>query len=205
MKRHSFASHTPEESRHLSDLGHVIEGVILAFVGVLALLSAFNIAPWAATTWPSLILFAGFALLLLIYPRHPVSDWPAIWRDAQQRQHTIMAATICAAGAAELLKARYSALAYVWPLGLFVVGGLFLTHAQHGTGEAVRRAVWQHRLLGGTLVAAGLLHAAEIGMDSSLAGRLWPGLLLAAAAQLVFYREPAGAYEPDSSHGQHRS
>ena len=100
MKLHRFASHTPEERRRLSNLGHIVEGLLLGTVGLLALLGSFGIAPWASTLWPILILVAGVLLLLLIYPRHPLVDWPAIWRDAQQRQHTLMAMAIAVAGAA---------------------------------------------------------------------------------------------------------
>ena len=38
MKQHSFLSHTPEEMRQLSNLGHIIEGTLFAIVGLLALL-----------------------------------------------------------------------------------------------------------------------------------------------------------------------
>jgi len=38
MKMHRFASHTPEEMRRRSNLGHRVEGLLLAAVGVLALL-----------------------------------------------------------------------------------------------------------------------------------------------------------------------
>lgn len=35
MKQHSFVAHTPEEMRRLSNLAHIIEGVLLAIVGLL--------------------------------------------------------------------------------------------------------------------------------------------------------------------------
>jgi len=97
MKLHRFASHTPEERRRLSNLGHIIEGLLLGTVGLLALLGSIGIAAWASTVWSILILVAGVLLLLSIYPRHPLVDWPAIWQDAQQRQHTLMAVAIAIA------------------------------------------------------------------------------------------------------------
>jgi len=165
---------------------------MLAAVAVLAFLHNLSLGAWTAIAWPSLLLITGLLLLLLIYPRHPLSDWPAIWRDPQQRQHTIIAGAVAAAGAAELLQSRSSAWAYVWPAALLIVGILFLTHAQHGTGAAVERAVWKHRWLGATLMGAGLLRFIEI-----IGGVVlwWPLILLAAAVQLVLYREPAGAFE----------
>ena len=204
MKTHRFASHTPEEKRRLSNLGHIVEGLLLGAVGALALLTGIGIANWAATAWAILILVAGLLLLLLIYPRHPLSDWPAIWSDAQQRQHTIIAAAIALAGAAELLKGSVSLLAYVWPIVAILIGVLFMIHEQHGTGQAISQAVWQHRMLGVTIVIAGLLRLAEVTTAASLLAILWPLALLTAAEQLLLYREPEGAYEEgshDSGHG----
>jgi len=44
MKTHRFASHTAEEKRRLSNLGHLIEGLLLATVGILAILGNVGIA-----------------------------------------------------------------------------------------------------------------------------------------------------------------
>jgi len=148
-------------------------------------------------------LVAGVLLLVLIYPRHPLSDWPAIWHDPQQRQHTIMAAAIAVAGAAELLRGSNPAWAYVWPGATLLIGALFLTHTQHGTGAALIKAVRQHRILGITLILASLLRVAEIITGVSALAILWPLALLAAAVQLIIYREPEGAFEAEDSHAGH--
>ncbi len=92
----------PEIQGQLSNLGHWVEGLLLAVVGILALLNNVEGAGWAGIAWPILLLVAGILLLILIYPRHPRVDWPLIWNDSQQRQHTIMALAITVAGAAEL-------------------------------------------------------------------------------------------------------
>lgn len=203
MKQHRFASHTPEESRRLSNLGHVVEGALLGIVGGLALLSGLGVAPWAATAWQVLMLAAGIVLLLLIYPRHPPADWPAIWRDAQQKQHTLMAAGAAVAGATELLRRRGETWAYVWPAVACVIGGMFLIHAQHGTSEAAAKAVRRHRSLGLTIIAAGLLRAMEVSTGNGLLAILWPLALLGGAAQLFLYHEPEGAFETGDTHGGH--
>jgi len=111
MKRHRFATHTPEGMRRGSNLGHRVEGILLAAVGVLALLESLDFAAWASAAWPILILIAGMVLLVLLYPTHPFTDWPSIWRDPQQRQHTIMAAALALAGASELVQGSNPALA----------------------------------------------------------------------------------------------
>lgn len=203
MKQHSFVSHTPEEMRRLSNLAHIIEGVLLAIVGLLALLGNVNTFQWASTAWPLLILIAGIVLLFLLYPLHPISEWGLIWRDAQQRQHTIIAIAVAIAGITELLSSAVPVLRYVWPAAIILTGGLFFFHAQHGTSEAAAKAVRQHRFLGSTLMAAGLLDLVEIFNGSRFAAILWPIVLLIAAVQLLLYREPEGAYEGGAEHGGH--
>lgn len=161
MRRHAVGSHSPEKRRRLSDLGHRLEGFLLLAVAILALLGNLG-ANWAATVWAILLVLAGASLLTLIYPLHPLGDWPIIWRDPQQRQHTIMAAAVTVAGIAELLRGDNVTLGFVWPAALLLIGALFLSHTQHGASEAMARAVRQHRILGVTIVLAGLLRAAEV-------------------------------------------
>lgn len=204
MRTHRFGSYTPEEMRRASNLGHIVEGLLLAAVGILATLGNLGLAAWASAAWPILILIAGLLLLVMLYPTHPRSDWPAIWRDPQQRQHTIMAAAIGLAGAAELVSGGSPAGTYVWPAALLLIGFLFLTHPQHGTGEAVAKSVRQHRVLGITAITAGLLRVGELVTDASVWAILWPLVLLLAAVKLILYREPEGAFEAGSGHGAHR-
>ena len=203
MKQHSFLSHTPEEMRRLSNLGHIVEGALFAIVGVLALLGNLGTFTWVSLTWPILVLFSGIVLLFLLYPLHPISEWGLIWRDAQQREHTIIAAAVAIAGVAELLSSAIRALSYVWPAAIILTGGVFLFHAQHGTSEAAARAARQHRNLGTTFILAGLLNFVEIISGTMFAAILWPIVLLIAAVQLLLYREPEGAYEGGMKHGGH--
>ena len=203
MKQHSFLAHTPGEMRRLSNLGHVLEGILFAIVGLIVLLEKLGSFTWASSAWPILILVSGILLLLLLYPLHPVAEWHLIWRDAQQREHTIIAFVALLAGAAELLQSAMPVLHYVWPAALMLIGGLFFFHAQHGTSEATVKALRQHRALGITLIVAGLLRLIEISSGAELAGILWPLTLLIAAAQLLLYREPEGAYEEELTHMGH--
>lgn len=74
MKTHSVKSHTPEEMRRLSNLGHIMEGILLAAVGLLAIFSSISDAAWAATVWRLFVLLTGIALLIILCPPHPVSE-----------------------------------------------------------------------------------------------------------------------------------
>ena len=93
-----------------------------------------------------------------------------------------------------------AALSYAWPGALLLIGFLFLVHKQHGISAAAARAVRQHRILGLTIMFSGFLRAIEVFNRSSAFGILWSIALLAAAIQLITYREPEGAYESESGH-----
>ena len=49
MKQHSFQSHNAEEMRHLSNLGHIVEGALFAVVGLFALLGSLGALGWASS------------------------------------------------------------------------------------------------------------------------------------------------------------
>ncbi len=183
MKQHSFLSHTPEEMRQLSNLDHIVEGALFAIVGLLALLGNLGIFTWVSSAWPILVLISGIVLLCLLYALHPVSEWGLIWRDAQQREHTIIAVAVAIASVAQLLRSAIPVLSYVWPAAIILTGSLFLFHAQHGTSEAAARALQQHRVLGSTLIAAGLLNLIETVNGAGFAAILWPIVLIIAAVQ----------------------
>lgn len=198
MKTHPFGSHSPSEQRRLSDLAHRAEGLLLGAVAALSLVEGLGAGAWAGVTWRALLAAAGALLLALLYGLHPRSDWSALWRDPQQRQHTVMAALLLASGVLELLGKLGSISAAVigWPIALLVVGWLFLSHPQHGSGDAISRATRRHRWLGATLIAAGLLRLAALVIGIAFLAIAWPAALSAAAAQLFIYREPQGAFEP---------
>lgn len=211
--------HTPEEMRTLSNVGHWIEGGIIAIVGFLALLEATQYLPSDSSTfaWPAFVLLAGLALPAYMLLHHGLDRVRASWRfvmgDSQQRQHFFMAVLLLVAGLAEMSQRMRGGGAVsfdlVWPMALGAIGGLFLVHTQHGSHEAVSWAMRVHRYLGLVLIAAGLARLGQL-VWLSMAPWLafvWPVLLLLAAILLVSYREPAGAYEEEAprSHGPHHS
>ncbi len=196
-----------EKMRYWSNLGHWIIGALLTVVGVLALLEILGVLSggWAFA-WPSAAAVAGIMLPLGILSHgHEEYGRELVLADPQQRQHLIMGGIIFLGGVAEVvaLEAGISILHYAWPLGLAVVGVMFLIHPQHGTDAAAIRAVRIHRILGSTFILAGLARAAAVLIDatSGFFGYAWVLLVFAAAAQLITYREPEGAYEAGSHAG----
>lgn len=206
--------HTAEEMRAISDFVHRAEGVMVAVIGLLVIAEAAGRLR-NRRVWPGMMCVAGlFLLATLLAPHHGLNhartQWAFVFGDAQQRQHLVIAALVTAGGLAELLnragrlKARRWAL--VWPAAVVGVGLAFLLHTQHGTGEAVARAVTVHRLLALVFIATGIARGLEVVRDSR-AGVLryaWGVLLLVAAGILFVYREPPGAYAaPHGGTGVH--
>lgn len=158
--------------------------------------------------WSGLVGALGLLFLLYMVFHHGISLVGAnvadLLDDPQQRQHLTMGVLITLGGAAEYAWARGGSLvwAYPWPLVLVIIAVMFIRHAQHGTHEAMEQSVRFHRILGITLVAAGLFAGSHALGASRATAYLWPLALLAAAAQLVAYREPAGAFE-GTGHLQH--
>lgn len=80
---------------------------------------------------------------------------------------------------------------------------VFAAHAQHGTPEAVHRAVLVHRYLGILLIGTGLLRSADVLLRTRIRWLAfsWGITLLGAAALLAVYREPQGAYRTHDAGG----
>lgn len=206
--------HTADELRQISNLAHVIEGVVLGLAALIALLQATGRLDTGRyrVLWPGLILMAGTGLLFyLIVPHHGLSrarvQWSFVFGDPQQRQHIVIATLMLLAGLAEVLtrSSRLEARAWslAWPMTLLLVGILFVVHRQHGTSAAVVRATLVHRWLGSVLIGAGVLAGLDA-MRSRRGGLLgvgWAVMLLVASVLLMLYREPEGAY--DGSMPQH--
>ena len=200
--------HTAEEMRGFSNLAHVIEGLVLAAAALLALAEASGRlrGERGRIAWPAVMLFAGvFLLAYLLIPYHGLSNartqWAFIFGAPQQRQHVILAALVVIGGAAELLSRRGRLRArtwrLVWPMTAVTAGILFVAHPQHGTSEAIARAVTLHRWIGALLIVTGVVRALEV-LAATRAWWVkytWPLTLLAAAVLLGLYREPPGAYD----------
>jgi uncharacterized membrane protein HdeD (DUF308 family) len=206
--------HTPEEMRQISNLAHWIEGAVLGSAALLALVAASGrpAADRARRAWPALVLTAGILLFgYLVFPHHGLNrtreQWAFVFGDPQQRQHVLLAMLAALGGAAELFhrtgRLRSRAWQLVWPAATITAGLLFALHTQHGTGDAVARAILIHRVLGSLLVGVGVLKVADAFSERRRPwlAFAWPLALLGAAILLASYREPAGAYE--AKHAPH--
>jgi hypothetical protein len=162
--------------------------------------------------WPVVIAAAGgFLLLYLLIPYHGLKRAPAQWAfifgDPQQRQHLVFGALTLVGGGAEVLY-RVRRLEdwrwqLVWPAAAMIIGVVFAAHSQHGTTEAVHRAVLVHRYLGILLIGTGLLRSADVLLRTRIrwVALSWGLTLLGAAVLLAVYREPEGAYRTEQASG----
>jgi hypothetical protein len=207
--------HTADEMRGLSNLAHVVEGVVLAIAALIALAEAAGRlrGERGRIAWPAIILFAGVLLLgYLLIPHHGLANaraqWGFVFGVPQQHQHLILAALIVIGGGAELLSRRGRlrgwAWSLIWPATAATAGILFGAHPQHGTSEAIARALMLHRWIGTLLIVTGAIRTVEVlgATQARWAKYAWPVTLLASAVLLAIYREPPGAYEPHTpAHG----
>lgn len=189
--------HSARERRLLSNVGHWIEGAVLGASGGLALADALRPdLGWPGRWSPRLATGAGAVLGvgILAGTFHHGGPRRYLRHEHQDREHLRMAALISAGGAAEsYVQTRVGGLGGATALA--GVGAMFLTHEQHGTGEALRRSRATHMRLGASLIAAGGTKAASaLGVPGPWQ-YVWPALALGVSAQLLAYREPEGAYE----------
>lgn len=208
--------HNAEDMQAISNLAHQVEGVVVATAAILALVQSIRFDPPSriGRSWPALITVAGVFLLgYLLVPHHGVaharSQWQFILEDEQQRQHLMFGVLITVGGIAELLYRADGGVTLqrglVWPAAVLVIGAVFAAHRQHGTEDAVVRALLLHRVLGVILIVTAVIRAAELLWETRARelGRVWPMTMLAAAFILMSYREPPGAYHPGpaNAHG----
>lgn len=205
--------HTPAELRRFSNIGHVVEGILLGAVALVVFAQAFGYfrARRARYILPGILVVAGLFLpaMILVHPTLEIM-WAharVTLADLQQKQHLAMAALLLGSGIAEAYAIRYRQpwLRTVWPVALMVIGILFLIHPQHGAGEAVRVAGMIHRWLGFLCIASGAAFLLEIRLAKQRWTRIVGSvLLLLVAVLLAVYREPPGALEHSDVHAAPR-
>lgn len=187
--------HTPHQERLLSNIGHWIEGAIIATAGLSSLRLALTDDERHNVHQANVLIGAGSVLgvgLVAGSFHHggPVTFFKA---DMQQRQHLQMSGLITVAGLLRRLGRAGGLLSSV-PVGL--VGQMFLSHEQHGTDEAAARAKKRHDLLGRTIIAGAAIGALGDITRWRFVRALAGAAMVGAGLQLLTYREPEGAYEP---------
>jgi hypothetical protein len=197
---------TPEQLQFISNIGHTIEGVLFAIVALIALLQALGYAKWkgAQYMWPSLIVVAGVFLPAYILLQRGFDQigisWNPVINDPQQRQHIFMAMLLVIAGASEIMVRAKTVQGRLWkfvaPGSLLAIGVTLLFHTQYGTPEAVAEAMRKHHYQGASVILVAVLRAADILWRPRLKWLAYPWIiaLFIAAALLISYREPYGAY-----------
>jgi hypothetical protein len=157
-----------------------------------------------------LIVVAGVFLPIYILLQRGLdqvgANWNFVIHDPQQRQHIFMALLLVIAGIAELLVRSKTVQGRLWkfvaPLALLVIGITLLFHTQYGTPEAVAEAMRKHHYQGITVILVGVFRVADLLWRQSQKWLAygWIVFLFMAAALLITYREPWGAYRTETRH-----
>lgn len=125
---------------------------------------------------------------------------------AEGRQHQVQGAIAIGVGLVEVLRAlgklqdRVSGV--LLPAAIVLVGLLFVLHSQHGGGD-MRSQLVQHRILGSTLMLAGLVLGAD---RLRLARGNWASvgwLLLLLVVSIEFFLYVEGGAARAAGHGGH--
>src|SRR3989338_8183278 len=199
--------HTPEELVLYSNIGHWMEGGLFLIVAGIAFIQALGYwrSQKALYLWPIIILVSGLSLPFFAFAHHINGElalaWKATISDPQQRQHMIMAILVALAGIAEVAylrsQAKHLVLRFMFPIALGIIGVMFIIHPQHGTSEAVLKAVIIHKYLGTVLIVSAVFRPVDVitKQTRKWITFVWVLFLVAAAVLLISYREPQGAYQ----------
>jgi hypothetical protein len=197
---------TAEQLQFISNIGHTIEGLLLAVVALLALVEVGGYVRWRAAQylWPALIVLAGIFLPLYVLLQRGFAQIDVSWNfainDPQQRQHFFMALLLVIAGAAELAVRSKIVRGKFWkfiaPASLLVIGITLLFHTQYGTPEAVAESMRKHHYQGSSVILVGTSRIADVLWHKNRRWLAYPWIifLFIASALLITYREPWGAY-----------
>ena len=199
-----------EHLQLVSNIAHWIEGGIFGAVAMIALLQVlgYGKSGLLAYLWQTLILLAGLFLpfyLLLQQGFGQIDEsWAFIIGDRQQREHLVMSLLLILIGAVEILIVagllRSNGWRFAAPTALVLIGIILMVHTEYGTAQAVSQSVTQHRYQGGIVILVGLFKAAEVvwARRFKWLAFIWIFLLFGAAALLISYREPEGAYKTEA-------
>jgi putative copper resistance protein D len=185
--------------REWSEFNHNVAGLLVLFMGLLAILHATGWVRWARH-WP--LIFLGLAVFLMIrddpgaWPLGPLGFWES-FAYPEVLQHRVFVALVIAFAIFEWmvragrLRSRQAAL--VFPLLCVVGGSLLLTHS-HASLNLKEEFLMEvtHAPLGllGVLVGWGRWLELRLPSPEARVPRwLWSGALAAVGVLLLFYRE----------------
>ncbi len=161
--------HTPEELVRLSNIAHVAEAIVLLIIASLIFAQAFGYlrTGWKRYLWPIVALLASLILAGFLFIGHGNElgkAWRVITADMQQKQHLQIGVLIGIGAIAELIavKLKKKWLHLAFPLAIGIIGGLFLSHPQHGSTELAQRGLLIHRIAGMALIVAALAQAGSV-------------------------------------------
>jgi hypothetical protein len=195
MTHHVSNAHSPQQMRTMSNAGHVVEGAIISSAGVLLMRESLS-REGASSVVANLLASAGALLGLGLVAGSFSHGGPRRFfsADHQQREHLQMAALVTCAG---LVRRKGKVGTTLSDLATARIGQMFLTHEQHGSGEAAAEAKAKHERLGRTILGASASSLLGDVFGSRWFRLLGAAMLVASGVQLVLYREPTGAYEED--------
>ncbi len=177
-----------------SEQVHWIGGVAFTIVAVLLILHKTRVmrAGWLPYLLP--ILLIGYGVESFIDPLIHGTAKPQNY-GTESLQHIIQGTSMLIVGGVELFRTRGRLKHYAWglilPLGLFIVGGLFMFHAQHEADVPPVLLLVQHRIFAITLWMTAVTKAlAEWPNKSSQAFSVaWLLPLLLFGLELLVYTE----------------
>jgi len=159
--------------------------------------------------WTAKILPAGLVALGVFLVLDPIVFHGGSF-GAEGIQHQIQGAILLVVAAIEIGRARgrlhHAVFASALPLTIVAIGLLFVFHSQHGGGDMAAQLA-QHRVLGATVVLAGIVKGFDsLGLArTDWAARGWLLLLLAVVIQLFLYVESSTMSGGEPSAGaEHR-
>jgi hypothetical protein len=192
-----------------SEQVHWIAGATVALIAFAVLLHESGVIgrPWPRYLLPGGLLLWGVEAIvdpLLHGSATPGNYW------AEAAQHALMGGLMLVMGGVELARVREwvtrRAAGLVLPVGLLVIAGLFLLHAQHDAAAPMLVLVAQHRAVGLTIALAATMRGlSELRHEAADAFRL-ASVVLILLVGLLFLGYTEGGSAPTRSavnHGGH--
>ena len=193
-------------AKEWSDYNHNVSGLILASMGLLAMLSYFHMAGFGWTRyWPTGFILMGIFLFFRsdaeTWPLGPIGFWQSTFGNGEVFQHRIATLMLFVLGGMEL-KARTNpearGLRFVFPVLCAFGGILLLTHA-HAEFELKSEFLIQttHTTMGLLAMVLASGRWLELRMvtpegyrEGQIAGFIGTAAMFLIGVIMVFYREP---------------